>query len=76
MYSARSFIVKNRRFLVFRRITATFFDEKDKSEKTVQVTIGESLMEAAHANDIDLEGKSNGSCSRMLCLDKQGAVQI
>lgn len=76
MYSARSFIVMNRRLLVFRRITATFFDEKDKSEKTVQVTIGESLMEAAHANDIDLEGKSNGSCSRMLCLDKQGAVHI
>lgn len=42
----------------FCRITATFFDEKDKSEKTVQVTLGESLMEAAHANDIDLEGES------------------
>ena len=38
-------------------ISATFYDEKDGSAKTVQVPIGQSLMEAAHANDIDLEGK-------------------
>lgn len=34
----------------------TFYDEKDKSEKTVLVPIGENLLEAAHSNDIDLEG--------------------
>ena len=34
----------------------TFHDQKDKSEKTVQVPIGQSLLEAAHNNDIDLEG--------------------
>ena len=44
--------------LMTYRITATFFDEKDGSEKTVQVTVGESMMEAAHANDVDLEGEA------------------
>lgn len=34
----------------------TFDDDKDKSSKTVHVPIGASLLEAAHANDIDLEG--------------------
>ena len=34
----------------------TFHDQKDKSEKTVQVPLGQSLLEAAHNNDIDLEG--------------------
>ena len=38
------------------RITATFFDEKDGTEKAVHVAVGESMMEAAHANNIDLEG--------------------
>jgi len=42
-----------------RRISVTFYDEKDKSEKTVRAPLGQSLMEAAHANDVDLEG---GSC--------------
>ena len=39
-----------------RRITVTYFDEKDGSKKTVQAPVGVSLMETAHANDIDLEG--------------------
>ena len=38
------------------RIAVTFQDDKDNSTKTVQVPIGESLLEAAHSNDIDLEG--------------------
>ena len=48
------------------RITATFFDEKDGSEKTVQVTVGESMMEAAHANDVDLEG--DAAITPQLCF--------
>lgn len=36
----------------------TFKDEKDQSEKTVRVPLGTSLLEAAHENDIDLEGES------------------
>ena len=41
-----------------RRIAVTFYDEKDKSEKTVRAVVGQSLMEAAHANEVDLEGAS------------------
>lgn len=40
-------------------ISVTFHDEKDGSTRTVQVPIGQSLMEAAHANDIDLEGRTS-----------------
>ena len=39
------------------RITVTFTDEKDSSVRTVQVPLGTSLLEAAHENNIDLEGK-------------------
>ena len=41
-----------------RRIAVTFYDEKDKSEKTVRAVLGQSLMEAAHASEVDLEGVS------------------
>ena len=40
------------------RITVTFFDEKDGSESAVQVPLGTNLLEAAHNNEVDLEGKS------------------
>ena len=36
----------------------TFTDDKDGSTKTVRVKEGTSLLEAAHANDIDLEGQT------------------
>ncbi|CAK0761288.1 Adrenodoxin-like protein 1, mitochondrial [Coccomyxa viridis] len=48
-------------------ISATFHDEKDGSTKTVQVPVGQSLMEAAHANDIDLEGACEGSLACSTC---------
>lgn len=35
----------------------TFQDEKDSSVKSVRVPLGTSLLEAAHENHIDLEGK-------------------
>jgi ferredoxin len=35
----------------------TFTDDKDGSIKTVKVPLGENLLEAAHKNDIDLEGE-------------------
>ncbi len=34
----------------------TFTDDKDGSTKTIKIPIGENLLEAAHKNDIDLEG--------------------
>jgi hypothetical protein len=36
------------------RITVTFID-RDGDAKTVRVPVGENLLEAAHAHDIDLE---------------------
>lgn len=40
---------------VFRRISVTFVD-KDGEEKQIKVPIGMSMLEAAHENDIELEG--------------------
>ena len=40
------------------RISVTFVN-KDGSEKTISVPIGMSMLEAAHENDIELEGKSS-----------------
>ena len=37
-------------------IQVTFTDEKDGSVTTVNAPLGESLLEVAHKNDIDLEG--------------------
>ncbi len=44
-----------------RSIDVTFHDQKDGSVKTVQVPLGQSLLEAAHNNDIDLEGTNDTS---------------
>lgn len=43
------------RHIIFR-VKVTFYDEKDESETTVRVPLGENLLEAAHANNVDLEG--------------------
>lgn len=48
-------------------IDVTFHDAKDGSNKTVQVPIGQSLLEAAHNNDIDLEGACEGSLACSTC---------
>jgi len=37
------------------RISVTFVN-KDGSEKTISVPVGMSMLEAAHENDIELEG--------------------
>jgi ferredoxin len=39
----------------FCRISVTFVD-KDGEEKLIKVPIGMSMLEAAHENDIELEG--------------------
>lgn len=43
-------------FIWFCRISVTFV-YKDGEEKTIKVPIGMSMLEAAHENGIDLEGK-------------------
>lgn len=39
------------------RISVTFID-KDGEENHIKVPVGMSMLEAAHENDIELEGKS------------------
>lgn len=53
--------------LATKTISVTYHDEKDGSTKTCQVPIGENLMEAAHANDVDLEGACEGSLACSTC---------
>ncbi|DBB05528.1 hypothetical protein WJX77_002050 [Trebouxia sp. C0004] len=48
-------------------IDVIFHDQKDGSVKTVQVPLGQSLLEAAHNNDIDLEGACEGSLACSTC---------
>jgi ferredoxin len=45
----------------------TFKDEKDGTEQTVRVAIGKSLLEAAHENEIELEGACEGSLACSTC---------
>ena len=42
-------------FFSAHRISVTFVN-KDGSEKTISVPVGMSMLEAAHENDIELEG--------------------
>ncbi|XP_038987462.1 adrenodoxin-like protein 2, mitochondrial [Phoenix dactylifera] len=48
------------------KITVTFVD-KDGEEKVIQVPIGMSMLEAAHENDIELEGACEGSLACSTC---------
>ncbi|KAK3023855.1 hypothetical protein RJ639_043986 [Escallonia herrerae] len=48
------------------RISVTFVD-KDGDEKHINVPIGMSMLEAAHENDIELEGACEGSLACSTC---------
>ncbi|WOK95825.1 hypothetical protein Cni_G04532 [Canna indica] len=48
------------------RISVTFVD-KDGEEKVIKVPIGMSMLEAAHENDIELEGACEGSLACSTC---------
>ncbi|XP_010932363.1 uncharacterized protein [Elaeis guineensis] len=48
------------------KITVTFVD-KDGEEKVIQVPMGMSMLEAAHENDIELEGACEGSLACSTC---------
>ncbi|CAL5081620.1 unnamed protein product [Urochloa decumbens] len=48
------------------KISVTFVD-KDGEEKLVKVPIGMSMLEAAHENDIELEGACEGSLACSTC---------
>ncbi|XP_057473712.1 uncharacterized protein LOC130762086 [Actinidia eriantha] len=48
------------------KISVTFVD-KDGEEKQIKVPIGMSMLEAAHENDIELEGACEGSLACSTC---------
>ncbi|KAK8914614.1 hypothetical protein KSP39_PZI023462 [Platanthera zijinensis] len=48
------------------KISVTFVD-KDGEEKTISVPVGMSMLEAAHDNDIELEGACEGSLACSTC---------
>lgn len=48
------------------KISVTFVD-KDGEKKLVKVPIGMSMLEAAHENDIELEGACEGSLACSTC---------
>jgi ferredoxin len=54
-------------FLPTSSISVTYKDEKDNSVTTVRVPLGVSLLEAAHRNDVDLEGACEGSLACSTC---------
>ncbi|CAO2840314.1 unnamed protein product [Amaranthus hypochondriacus] len=43
------------------------FVETDGTEKQIKVPVGTSMLEAAHSNDIELEGACEGSCACSTC---------
>ena len=43
------------------------FVQPDSSPKQVSAKVGESLLQVAHANDIDLEGACEGVCACSTC---------
>ncbi|KAK2992432.1 hypothetical protein RJ640_022810 [Escallonia rubra] len=49
-----------------KKISVTFVD-KDGDEKHINVPIGMSMLEAAHENDIELEGACEGSLACSTC---------
>ncbi|XP_027105640.1 uncharacterized protein [Coffea arabica] len=48
------------------KISVTFVD-KDGEEKYIRVPVGMSMLEAAHENDIELEGACEGSLACSTC---------
>lgn len=48
-------------------ISVTYHDDKDGSSKTVRVPLGTNLLEAAHANHVDLEGACECSLACSTC---------
>ena len=45
----------------------TFKDDKDGSVRVVQAPVGQSLLEVAHASDVELEGACEGSLACSTC---------
>ncbi|XP_031499098.1 adrenodoxin-like protein 2, mitochondrial isoform X2 [Nymphaea colorata] len=50
-----------------KKMISVTFVNKDGEEKEVKVPVGMSILEAAHANDIELEGACEGSLACSTC---------
>ncbi|TKW19717.1 hypothetical protein SEVIR_4G038700v4 [Setaria viridis] len=50
-----------------KQVISVTFVNKDGSEKTIRVPVGMSMLEAAHENDIELEGACEGSLACSTC---------
>jgi len=48
-------------------ITLTFIQPDGHTEKEVQARVGETLLQTAHRNDLDLEGACEGVCACSTC---------
>jgi ferredoxin-2, mitochondrial len=48
------------------KISITFV-QRDSSKKTVKAIVGETLLQTAHRNDIELEGACEGVCACSTC---------
>lgn len=57
------------------RISVTFVD-KDGDEHQLNVPIGMSMLEAAHENDIELEGKAVRCFSNLFCMNHLKVTHI
>lgn len=62
-FTAFQIFISSLQVALFCRISVTFVD-KDGEEKHIKVPIGMSMLEAAHENDIELEGKDSDAYKR------------
>jgi ferredoxin-2, mitochondrial len=56
-----------RQFSTKKNITVTFMTKENVLKKTVIVSEGTNMLEAAHENDIDLEGACDASLACSTC---------
>jgi len=50
-----------------KTVTVTFLQPDGKTKTPVEARVGESLLQTAHRNDIDLEGACEGVCACSTC---------
>ncbi|EER11143.1 adrenodoxin-type ferredoxin, putative [Perkinsus marinus ATCC 50983] len=56
-----------RYFSSTNHVLLNFVDSEGNAVKTVSAPVGQSLLEVAHANDIDIEAACGGQCACATC---------
>ena len=64
---SRNIFKSLRQFSTKKNITVTFINKENILNKKVIVTEGTNMLEAAHDNDIELEGACDGSLACSTC---------